>query len=231
MNQILSPIEIAKKAAALEALKSVENGMLIGIGTGTTVAFFIEALGEKVKKGLQIQAIATSSDSAEKALKQGIFLINPESLAKKIDLTVDGADEITPQGWMIKGGGGALLREKLVALSSKRLMIIVDEEKVVDSLGKFPLPVEVLRFLFSDTIERIKQAGFNGKIRLKNDGKPFLTDNGNYLYDLSLPSPIHHPKAEHEKLKNISGVVETGLFFEMSPSIIVGSSQGNAKKL
>lgn len=220
-----SLIETAKEAAGKKAAEFVQEGMRVGLGTGSTAAHFIRALGDRCAAGLHIQAVATSIQSTKLASEYGIPLADPDKLFE-FDITVDGADEIDPHFNMIKGGGGALLREKLLAQASREVLIIADDSKLVSHLGKFPLPVEVIPFLYPSTFQKIRKLGYEGHLRIKSDNTPFITDNGNYIFDLSIADPITHPHILHEELKKISGIVETGLFFNLVKRVIVGYENG-----
>lgn len=221
-------ILIAKKAAGEVAAALIEDGMRVGIGTGSTAAFFIEALGKRCKEGLKITAVATSHRSAKQAEQLGICTEDSSDIVQ-LDVTVDGADEIDPNKNMIKGGGGALLREKLLAISSTEMIVIVDETKLVEALGAHPLPVEIVPFGYRTTLQRLQQKGHQGLLRLNPDNTPFLTDNGNFIYDIQNPHPILDPEKEHEQLKSITGVVETGLFFHVAKRVVIGYQNGFAK--
>lgn len=221
-------ILIAKKATGEAAAALIEEGMRVGIGTGSTAAFFIEALGKRCRQGLKITAVATSHRSAQQAERLGICTEDSSDIVQ-LDVTVDGADEIDPRKNMIKGGGGALLREKLLAVSSKEMIVIVDETKLVETLGVHPLPVEIVPFAYRTTLQRLQEKGRQGVLRLNPDHTPFLTDNGNYIYDIQNPHPILDPKNEHEQLKSVTGVVETGLFFHVAKRVIIGYENGFVK--
>lgn len=223
-----NPVLLAKKAAGRAAVNLIKEGMLIGLGTGSTVAFFIEALGQKCQTGLKISAVATSQQSTHQAQQLGIPLLDPANI-RSVDLTVDGADEIDPHKNMIKGGGGALLREKMMAYSSQEMVVIIDETKLVDQLGTTPLPVEIAAFLYQTTLQRLHQEGYRGTLRLNRDLTPFITDNGNYIFDIQFPTFIQDPKKEHQRLKNIIGVLETGLFFDIAGHIVIGYEDGCVK--
>lgn len=223
-----SPILIAKRAAGKAAAELIEDGMRIGLGTGSTAAFFIEALSIRCQKGLKIQAVASSLQSMRQAQAMGIPLID-ESLVDALDVTVDGADEIDPHKNMIKGGGGALLREKLIAFSSKEMIVVVDENKLVDQLGAFPVPVEISPFLYRTTVGRLTQQGYEGALRVNRDGTFYATDNGNYIFDVQFKDFILDPKQENEKLKRIVGVIETGIFYHVAGRVVVGYFDGCAK--
>jgi ribose 5-phosphate isomerase A len=223
-----NPVLIAKKVAGQAAAELIEDGMRVGLGTGSTAAFFIEALGKRCQEGLKISAVATSQQSALQAQHLGIPMENPETMAS-LDVTVDGADEIDHQKNMIKGGGGALLREKLLAEASKEMIVIIDETKLVDHLGDHPLPVEIVPFVYRTTLRRLEEKGYQGMLRLNRKNEIFVTDNGNYIFDIQFKNPILDPQKEHEKLKSITGVVETGFFFHLAKRVIVGYEDGFTK--
>lgn len=216
----------AKRAAGYAAAEFIDNGMLVGLGTGSTTAYFIEALGKKCREGLRLSAVATSKASAELAVSLGIPLCEVTT-PLAIDITVDGADEIDPAWNMIKGGGGALLREKLIAKASSKLVILADPSKLVDKLGKHPLPVEIVPFLYRNTIKALSEMGYKGKLR----PGPYLTDNGNYIFDIQFSGPIIDPQLEHKKIKSLSGVVETGLFFHLAKRVIIGYDNGSVRTI
>jgi ribose 5-phosphate isomerase A len=224
--------ENQKKAAAEHALKIVENGRKIGLGTGSTANYFIEAAAAKVKREkLNVEFVPTSAQSYALAQKLGLNLKTLEEVPF-LDFTVDGADEIDGAYRMIKGGGGALHREKLVASSSKYVICICDASKKVETLGKFPLPVEVSRYGVNATswkIERalayLKYETPRMRIRTKPDGKPFITESGNPIIDLDLKTI---PDAEQLDgiLNNTPGVIETGLFIGMCGILMMGTDKG-----
>src|SRR3984957_20310595 len=164
--------DVEKEAAARPSLRYVKDGQIVGLGTGSTAAYFIQLLGEQVKNGLNVRAIPTSDRSREQAASLGIPLTTLDEF-QQIDVTVDGADEVDPQLRLIKGGGGALLREKIVASATKQLVIVADASKQVKMLGKFPLPVEVIRFSQALVSKRITALGANVQLRVENSGKPF----------------------------------------------------------
>lgn len=219
-------ITAAKRAAGNAAAALVENNMVIGIGTGSTVAPFIEALGLRCRENLTITATASSLQTEQLAKAAGIPLIDPSTISN-IDLTIDGADEIDPNKNMIKGGGGALLREKILAVSSNEMVVIVDESKLVDHLGVFPVPVEILPFAYQTTLLRLEQQGFFGAVRRDRNGNIYRTDNGNYIADIKFQQPIINVRDTHIQLKNIIGVLETGLFYEIASRVIIGYPDGH----
>lgn len=214
---------LGKKAAEL-----IEPGMLVGLGTGSTASYFIESLIERCKAGLKISAVSSSIRSLEQAQRGGIPIMDVNQIIS-IDLTVDGADEIDPQNRMIKGGGGAQTREKIIASCSKKILIIVDESKVVNQLGKFGVPLEILPFGYSSTIFKIEELGYKGQMRTLNRGSPFITDNGNYIYDLHTPDQYPHPEEDHQRIITIPGVVETGFFFNLPTEVLIGYRDGSVK--
>ena len=218
-----------KKAAALEALKFVKPGMNIGLGTGSTANYFIEALATKIREGLNVQGVPTSRASRAFAEGLGIPLTKLED-HPHLDLTVDGADEFDAEFRLIKGGGGALLREKIVASSSRYMVVIADESKRVKKLGKFPLPVEVVQFGDKATAWKMERAFKFLKLDAKmimrlKDGKPFVTDSGNFIIDCAL-GEIPEPERLDNLLNSIPGVVDTGLFIGICGIVLMGTPKG-----
>lgn len=225
----LPPAELGKKAAAARALEYVEDGMLLGLGTGSTAKWFVDLLAQS---GRQVTGVPTSSRTREQAEGLGIPLTTLEG-AGRLDITVDGADEFDPALNLIKGGGGALLQEKIVAAASDRMIVISDPSKEVAALGAFPLPVEVVRFGWASTAAQVEEVlgrhGFAGRPVARRGGQdPFVTDEGHYILDLSLGS-ISGPSALNRDLNLIPGVVETGLFCGLASVVIVGQPDGNAR--
>lgn len=216
----------AKRAVGKAAAALVEQGMLVGLGSGSTATCFCEALAERHRTGLQVTCLSSSHVIAHYAQQLGLPLKDPAHIAS-IDLVVDGADEIDLSHQMIKGGGGALLREKLLAQCSREVVIIVDETKLVKQLGRCPVPVEIIPFLYLTTLKRLNRAGYHGNLRLTENGTPYLTDHGNYIVDLSSHAPLSRPDLEHARLKQITGVVETGLFFHIAGRVLVGHRDGS----
>lgn len=221
-------IDIAKAAAAQAASTLIQDGMIVGLGTGSTAAFFISFLVDRCRNGLNIQAVASSEKSHQQALAGGIKMADINTLTS-IDFTVDGADEIDPQKRMIKGGGGALLREKIVASMSKEMIVIVDEAKHVKQLGKHPLPVEIIPFAHEAIIYKLNQVGYQGILRKTSSDQRFMTDSGNYIYDISFKNLLTDPEDDHLIIKNIPGVVETGLFLNLAGRVITGFSDGHVE--
>ncbi|EEK78756.1 Ribose-5-phosphate isomerase A [Bacillus cereus R309803] len=213
-----------KQIAGEYAANFVQDGMKVGLGTGSTVYWTIQKLGQRVQEGLSIQAIPTSKETESLAQQLNIPLISLNDI-QTLDLTIDGADEIDSNLQLIKGGGGALLREKIVAASSKELIIIADESKLVTHLGTFPLPVEIIPFSWKQTENKIQSLGCQTTLRLKNNDT-FITDNNNMIIDCVFPNHISNPATLHEKLKMITGVVETGLFINMTSKAIIGTKNG-----
>jgi ribose 5-phosphate isomerase A len=223
-------VDNLKRAAAARALDLVKPGMRLGLGSGSTAKQFVELLGERVRAGLALTAVASSEATQALAEKCGMTLSTLEE-TPQLDLTVDGADEVAPDLALIKGGGGALLREKIVASASARMVVIVDESKLVDVLGRFPLPIEVVPFGLRATyghIERaVAQAGCPGPLRLRRgrDGHPFVTDGGHVILDAALER-IPDPSSLAARLAEIPGVVEHGLFVGLAHSAIIASAAG-----
>ena len=217
-----------KKIAAGKAINYIRSGMTLGLGTGSTAYWAIQGIGEMVEKGLSVKAVATSVQSEALARECKIPLI-PFSEVDQLDITIDGADEVDPQLNLIKGGGGALLREKIVAAATRFYIIIVDESKLVDHLGRFPLPVEVAPFAWELTMRRLTQLGCTPKRRLSGD-KPFLTDNQHYILDCSFGA-IADPAKLHREVSDITGVMEDGFFIGMADVVIAGLPGGDIRML
>ena len=218
-------LEEAKAAAGRRAAEFIQDGMVVGLGTGSTAAYFIDALIRRCRDGLRIKAIASSHASADRASKGRIPILDINSVPK-IDITVDGADEIDHQKRMIKGGGGAHTREKILAASSHELIIIVDQTKLVERIGHCKLPIEILSYGAPSTRHRIEQLGLQGQWRLKSDNHPFITDNGNPLFDIHFATPPHAPEQLNDQLLRIAGVVDTGFFFNLAGRVVIGHPNG-----
>lgn len=212
-----------KEVVGKEAVKYVEDGMIVGLGTGSTVFYFVHALADRVKEGLNIQMVSTSIQTVELAKSLGLNIKELEEI-DHIDLAVDGVDEIDKNFNAIKGGGAALFREKIVADIAKEVIWIYDESKDVEKLGKFNLPVEILPFGYSHTVRKLTEAGLNPVIR-KKDGEILITDNHNYIADLHLGYGFDIEEVK-QKLANIVGVVEHGLFLNMCKLCIKGAPGG-----
>lgn len=214
-----------KRIAAVRAVSEVDNGMVLGLGSGSTVDFVLEALAARIAKGLRISGIPTSGRTANVARRLGIPLTSFAE-HRHIDLVIDGADEVE-RGTLhlIKGGGGALLREKIVAAASSRMIVVVDESKMVDRLGlHFPLPVEITSFGWQTVFDRLAEAGMAPSLR-KTGGKPFITDGSNYITDCAVAG-IFDPAALEKTLAETIGVIESGLFVARASTVIVGGSDG-----
>jgi ribose 5-phosphate isomerase A len=209
-----------KELAGRAAAKLVNDGDIVGLGTGSTAYFAVIALGERVKAGLKIIGIPTSIATAELARKVGIPLTTLDQ-HPDIDIDIDGADEVDPRLNLIKGGGGALLREKVIASASKQFIVVADHAKIVSTLGKFPLPVEIIAFARAVVEPRLARLGASIKMRTRPDGSPYITDNGNPILDCSF-GKIEDPPALARALTNIPGVVEHGLFIGLASKAIIG---------
>ncbi|MFZ0293246.1 MAG: ribose-5-phosphate isomerase RpiA [Candidatus Sulfotelmatobacter sp.] len=213
--------ELEKEAAARASLRFVKDGQVVGLGTGSTAAYFIQLLGEQVRNGLRVRGIPSSDRSREQARSLGIPLTTLDE-CQQIDVTVDGADEVDPQLRLIKGGGGALLHEKIVASATRQLVIVADATKRVPVLGKFPLPVEVIKFAQALVKKRIEALGARVELRHTADAKPFLTDENNYIFDCHF-GKIRGADGLANKLSDMPGVVEHGLFIGMASVVLVAN--------
>jgi ribose 5-phosphate isomerase A len=208
-----------KQLAAEKSVDFIKDGMTIGLGTGSTVFFLVKKLVELVKQGLNVKCVSTSAKTSELAISLGLQIIDLND-ADFIDLTIDGADEVDKNLNGIKGGGGALLFEKIVATASDRVIWIIDSSKFVKQLGKFPLPVEVISFGANHLFKRFEELGYNPKFR-KDGGNVPITDSGNQIIDLQLETIEDSIKLERE-IKLIPGVVEVGLFNNIADKVIIG---------
>jgi ribose 5-phosphate isomerase A len=218
-----------KTEAARAALAHVEDGMKLGIGTGSTAEAFVRLLAEKVAGGLNIIGVPTSERTAALCRELGVKLATLEE-EPRLDLTIDGADEVGPELVLVKGGGGALLREKIVAAASRRMIVIADDTKNVETLGRFPLPIEINPFGMRATIAAIGEAatslGLSGPLAVREkDGKPFVTDGGHLIVDASF-GRIPDPRALSAALHAIPGVVEHGLFIDLADLAILAGPSG-----
>jgi ribose 5-phosphate isomerase A len=211
-----------KKAAGEKAAEYVKDGMVVGLGTGSTAYYFIKKLGELVSEGLFVKAVTTSLATEKQAGSLNISMFSVDEV-DGIDLLIDGVDEIDSTFNAIKGGGGALFREKLIAKLSKKIIWILDDSKFVDSIGKFPLPVEILSFGYTHTLKKLQRMSLNPKLRLSGE-EPFITDNGNYIVDLHLGKPVDTNEVIR-KLDSVTGVLEHGLFINMCERIIIGRNK------
>ena len=208
-----------KQLAAEYSVNFIEDGMIVGLGTGSTVALMLKKLAERINSGLNITAVSTSQATSKLASSLGIKIIKLNDV-DQIDLTIDGADEVDESLNGIKGGGGALLHEKIIASNSNKNVWIVDSTKLVKTLGKFPLPVEVVKLGFTHLCSKLESNGYHPKIRMSGD-KPFITDDNNYIIDLKMES-INNPALADSKLKSFPGIVETGLFYGIADTVVVG---------
>ncbi|MFK0521061.1 ribose-5-phosphate isomerase RpiA [Paenibacillus illinoisensis] len=213
-----------KKIAAERAAEYIQDGMMVGLGTGSTAYFAICRLGERVREGLQIQAVATSEASDKLAREWGIPII-PFDQIGRLDITIDGADEVDPDFNLIKGGGGALLREKIVAANSDKLIIVADGSKAVQQLGQFPLPVEVVPFASEWTFQALEKLGCRPEWRMNEDER-YLTDNGNLIADCRMESIVNAAEL-NVQLNMLPGVVDNGLFVDMADTVILAKDDGS----
>ena len=211
-----------KIAAAKAALGFIKDGMIVGLGTGSTAECFIDLLIEK-RKNYDI-TVVPSSKRTEFLARKGNLKVSDINEVEKIDIVVDGADEVDDLKRMIKGGGGALFREKIIAKAANRMIVIVDKSKCVDLLGKRAIPVEVSSFGYKFIRKEIQNKGFKCMHRLNADNTPYMTDNNNYLFEVSLDSFISDPEHIHNRLISITGVLETGLFFGLNATIVIANS-------
>jgi len=226
-SQQPDPAEAAKRKAAEWAASQIQDGMAVGLGTGTTSALVIEEVGRRVASGLRITAIATSEASHREAVDLGITMTD-FAHQPHLDLTIDGADEVEKGTLhLIKGHGGALLREKIVAMASSKLLIAVDPRKLVDTLGSiFTVPVEVVPFGWETTAARLRDKGFAPELRVNDDGKPYITDGQHYILHCNLPQSGLTPEQAAVAFKETVGVVEHGLFLAMASRVVIGSADG-----
>ena len=214
-----------KRTAAAAAVEQVTDGLILGLGSGSTAQLAVDELGKRVQKGLRVIGVSTSEKTADQARQLGISL---STLAEypKLDLTIDGADEAQPGTLnLIKGGGGNLLREKIIASASRRLTIVVDQTKVVEKLGAHPLPVEVVPFGWQSTEQRLLALGAKPVLRTNADGSTYITDGGHYILDCSF-GLISAPEELATALDDVVGVVEHGLFIGMASQVLVAGPEG-----
>lgn len=219
--------DLEKEAAARASLRFVRDGMILGLGTGSTAVHAVRFLGAQVRAGLKIRGIPTSVHTGELAASLGIPLTTLDEV-QQIDVDIDGADEFDPQLNLIKGGGGALLREKIIASASRQVVIIADSSKRVAVLGKFPLPVEVIPFAQPLVTKRISDLGASVKIRKDAKGNAFVTDEGHHILDCSF-GRIPDPPALARKLSDMPGVVEHGLFIDLASVILCADGENVAE--
>lgn len=218
MSRLSADLDALKRAAARRALELVAPGMVLGLGTGTTARYFVEGL-----RGLRVAGVATSLASAELARAAGVELL--EDPGAPLDLAVDGADEIDPSLRLVKGHGGAMFREKMVAMAARRFVVVADSSKLVERLGRTYVPVEVAPFLWRRTAARLGELGAGWTLR-GGDAAPFRTDNGNLVVDLTFPDGIGDPARTAGALKAVTGVLEHGLFVGLAQGAIVAGADG-----
>ncbi len=214
----------AKELVGRQAAERVEEGMRVGLGTGSTATMFIQALGERVRQGLKIRCVASSDASHRLGQALGMEMLTFHELPE-LDLYIDGADEVGPGLALIKGGGGALLREKIVASAAQKFLVVVDSSKVVPQLGRFPLPVEVIKMALPVVERKLSSLELHPHLRRHPDGTAYLTDENNYILDCacgSIPDPEHTAAA----IRSVVGVVEHGLFLRMAGAVLVAGDQG-----
>jgi ribose 5-phosphate isomerase A len=230
----MTPQDSAKRAAAALAIdRFVEPGMRLGLGSGSTAHWMVRLLGERVRAGLDVVGVATSTATADLARESGIRVVELDAV-ERLDVTLDGADEIDPQLRMIKGGGACLLWEKIVAAASARMVAMVDTTKTVTALGAFPLPIEVVRFGWRSTQRHVAAVLAASDVdrrairRREVMGDPLLTDSGHYILDLDL-GRIGEPEVLAEGLRRLPGVVETGLFLGIASAMVIGREDGTAR--
>ncbi|MDY0393396.1 ribose-5-phosphate isomerase RpiA [Virgibacillus halophilus] len=213
----------SKKAAGEKAVDYIKSGMTVGLGSGSTVYYMLQKLGRQVRQGLDIKGVSTSTQTSAWAKEFGIPLTDLTD-GVEIDIAIDGADEIDPECRLIKGGGGCLVREKIVGFYAKRFIVIAGSSKMVDKLGSFPLPVEILPFGHEITAGYIQALGAKTSLRRQGNGQPFISDNGNYIYDCDF-GLLENPHDLNRSLHGVVGVVETGLFLDMAHIVIIGEGR------
>ncbi len=221
----MSDQDALKKQAAEAAVAEVEDGMVLGLGSGSTAELAVRALAARVTAGLRVSGVPTSERTAALARRIGVPLTD-FAVHAQVDLTIDGADEVEPHSLtLVKGRGGALLREKIVASASRRMLVVVDGSKLVDRLGRGAVPVEVVAFGWQATLARLEALGVRPVLRRSPDGTPFLTDGGNHLADCAA-GPIGDPAAFDSRLRTVVGLVETGLFLGLASRVIAATIDG-----
>jgi ribose 5-phosphate isomerase A len=224
----MSPQDEMKKLAAHQAVEAIRSGMRLGLGTGSTAAFVVDRIGELLASGAlhDIAGVPTSVRTAEQAARLHIPLLTLDD-CPELDLAIDGADEVDPALNLVKGRGGALLREKMVEKAAKRFLVVVDETKIVEALGGTgAMPVEVVQFASTYNRRRLERLGCEVKLRAKSSGEPFVTDNGNFILDCFFERPIRDPERTAAAIEALTGVVEHGLFIAMASEVIVAGAKG-----
>jgi ribose 5-phosphate isomerase A len=220
---LVTEADVLKRTAAERALELVRDGMLVGLGSGTTASLFVGGLSRRVAAGLRVTGLASSERTARLAAASGVPMV--QEVDRPLDLAVDGADEIDPQRNLLKGRGGALFREKLVALNAERFVVVADSSKLVEQLGEGAVPVEVLPFLWRRTAARLAALGAIWALR-EDAGQPYVTDNGNLILDLTFAERIRDPAGLAAELKGTPGVLEHGLFWGIATGCIVAGPEG-----
>ena len=225
LQNFMGDVERLKEEAGVAACNFIKDGMKIGLGTGSTVRYTVIEIGRRISEdGLNVVGVPTSEATRELALEVGIPLVTLSN-SGGLDLVIDGADEFDNNFSLIKGGGGALTREKIVAQSSKSMIVVADDRKQVETLGDFDLPVEVLPFEWKRTRDRISSI-CPGEVKLRGGSEPFVTDNNGYILDCSFGPSISEPKALEMKLLSIAGVIEVGLFVDICDAVVLASNGG-----
>jgi ribose 5-phosphate isomerase A len=219
----MSAQDIEKQVAAARAVSYIQDGMQVGLGSGSTSAAAVRLLAERIKtEGLKIVGVPTSSATRALAIELGVPLAKDLS-EFQLDLAIDGADEATRNGWLIKGGGGALLQEKIVAAAAKRFLVMIDSSKLVERLGKFALPVEVFQLGYRNIVARLEALGAEVKLRTAKDDSPFVSDEGNYLLDCRFPADLYEdPYTLADQIRNLPGVADHGFFLGMTDTLVIG---------
>ncbi len=217
-------MSLAKKHLAQAAANLVENGSIVGLGTGTTASFFIKSLAKRCEKSLSIRAVASSNMTYVLAKKLNIDLVDIDKI-DHIDIYIDGADEVDEKKRMIKGRGGAFLREKILASFSEKVIIMIEDKKKVEKLGLVSLPIEVVPFASNLIRKELEKQGYLVKYRKDENGNIIFSDNRNYILDLKLPHLLEDPELVHKNIISIPGVVETGLFIDLADTIIVANEK------
>lgn len=223
-------VDLIKKKLGASAADLIQDGMMVGLGSGSTAAYFIDSLIKRCQEGLKITVVSSSKGSLDQA-KKGKIKTYDLNQVNSIDITVDGADEIDLQKRMIKGGGGFHVKEKILAFNSTEMVVMVDYTKLVSKLGKRKLPVEVFHFGYLFTEKKLNHLGFEGTFRKNKEGSLYITENNNLLYDISFKEPLDHPEQVHEQIIHVTGVIDTGFFFNVAGRVLVGHSDGKIQMI